>query len=118
MDPLSALGLAAAVVQFASLSAKIIKALMSAGDSASGLPSDCADLDDIYSKLSVQSQRLETAHRNASRSIEREALEPHHSSSQAPQWDEQFLDTSLSTLHCSSREVLRGFGMIPTRLEL
>lgn len=87
MDPISALGIAAAVVQFASLSAKIIKSLMSVGESASGLPSDVAHLDDIYSKLRSQSQRLETAHHNATRSIERETLDPRRPVSQAPHSD-------------------------------
>jgi len=96
MDPLSALGLAAAVVQFASFSAKIIKTLASAGDSATGFPSELANLDHVYSRLRDQSQRLETAHGNANRSIMQEL----ETKSSAPQftpylnWVDNYLDNA------------------------
>jgi len=48
MDPVSALGLAAAVVQFASFTSKVVAVLLATSDSVSGLPSDifsrCPDL--------------------------------------------------------------------------
>jgi hypothetical protein len=96
MDPLSALGLAAAIVQFASFSTSIIKTLASAAGSASGFPSELANLDDAYSKLGAQSRRLETAHRNASRSIEQEfeANSVTNRPAANPTWDDHYLDES------------------------
>jgi hypothetical protein len=92
MDPLSALGLAAAVVQFASFTLKIITTLVSASNSASEVPPELADLDDVYSKLRAQSQRLETAHCTASRSIELEINKTSSGrgfSAAHPVWDDQ-----------------------------
>jgi len=112
MDPLSALGLAAAIVQFAAFSTSIIKTLTSAAGSASGFPSELANLDDAYSKLSAQSQRLETAHRNASRSIEQE-LEANPSTTTNrpaanPTWDDHYLDEFSESLNDT---------IVPTLLE-
>jgi len=69
MDPVSALGLAAAVVQFASFTSKVVAVLLATSDSVSGLPSDIASLEDVCTKLCAQNERLNAAHQLAKRSI-------------------------------------------------
>jgi hypothetical protein len=50
MDPVSALGIAAAVVQFVSFAAKILK-IAGAGDPTSGPSADLKNLHSVHSKL-------------------------------------------------------------------
>jgi hypothetical protein len=56
MDPLAALGLAAAVVQFVSFASKIITTV--ASSDVAGAPAELVSLDDVYTKLRDISQRL------------------------------------------------------------
>jgi hypothetical protein len=56
MDPLAALGLAAAVVQFVSFASKIITTV--ASSDATGAPAELVSLDDVYTTLRDISQKL------------------------------------------------------------
>jgi len=69
MDPVSALGIAAAVVQFVSFAAKILK-VAGAGDPASGPSADLKNLHNVHSKLRDLSLRLGSASLAASRALE------------------------------------------------
>jgi hypothetical protein len=69
MDPVSALGIAAAVVQFVSFAAKILK-IAGGGDPASDPSADLKNLHNVHSKLRDLSLRLGSASLAASRALE------------------------------------------------
>ncbi|KAK3902737.1 hypothetical protein C8A05DRAFT_15235 [Staphylotrichum tortipilum] len=68
MDPLTALGLAAAVVQFVSFTFKIITTV--ASSDPAGAPGELVSLDDVYTKLRVISQKLVQTSRASSKALE------------------------------------------------
>jgi len=69
MDPVSALGIAAAVVQFVSFAAKILQ-IAGAGDPTSGPSANLKNLHSVHSKLRDLSLRLGSASLAASRALE------------------------------------------------
>ena len=89
MEPLAALGLAAAVVQFVSFTSQVITAV-AAGDSAAGAPAELASLDDIYGKLRAISQKLGNASRASAKALDGDsgggAARPHWTFQ--PSWEQ------------------------------
>jgi len=67
MDPLTALGLAASVVQFVSFASKIIATV--ASSDASGAPAELVSLDDVYTRLCALSHKLAGAGRASTRAL-------------------------------------------------
>lgn len=69
MDPVSALGLAAAVVQFVGFATKVVTILATANDSTVGAAADLTTLQDVSSRLRALSGRLGTTSATISQAV-------------------------------------------------
>ena len=87
MDPITALGLAAAVVQFVSFASKIITTV--ASSDPAGARGELASLDDVYTKFRALSQKLVHASRASAKALDDDSARTASSYPAQPQWSFQ-----------------------------
>lgn len=85
MDPVSALGFAAAVVQFVTVTSKILTSTVGLCNSPTGNSSEILSLDNVYSKLQTLSLNLGDASRKAYGAVDQEGPSNHLTAQ--PQWN-------------------------------
>lgn len=110
MDPVSALGLAAAVVQFVTFGSKLLTSASEIWNSSADASVDILSLESVYSKLGALNANLGDASRRATRAVARDAA---HTNSSLDQPQYNFKDSLWSQLEPEGEDLaLRG--LFPT----